>query len=221
MKPVFQHTWDLSPQDAIDLQQELRGKVITKDALDEIHSIAGVDVSYDAKRKIARATVAVLSYPGLQLVASYTAEQNVTFPYIPGLLSFREIPPLLLCLDALQTPPQIFLCDGHGLAHPRQFGLACHLGLIFDLPSIGVAKRLLIGKHEAVPSEKGSWQSIRDQGQVIGAALRTKAGANPVFVSIGHRLSLETSIRIVLNCTPRYRLPETSRWAHRLSKVSQ
>ena len=139
------------------------------------------------------------------------------FPYVPGLLSFREAPAALAALGQLKTSPDILLCDGHGLAHPRRFGLACHLGLLSGLPSIGVAKSLLTGEHAPPAQERGAWTPLLDGGEVIGAALRTRPGAKPVYVSIGHRISLESALQVVLRCTGRYRLPETTRQAHRLA----
>ncbi len=145
------------------------------------------------------------------------ARRRTRFPYVPGYLSFREAPAVLAALAKLRTRPDLLLCDGQGRAHPRRFGLACHLGVLTGLPSIGVAKSLLLGVHGPLPEPKGSWVALKDKGEVIGAALRTRAGVKPVYVSIGHRVSLATAIDYVLRCTPRYRLPETTRLAHRLA----
>ena len=218
MIPKFQHRWDLTPQEALALQQQWRAYVIREDAFGEIRHVAGLDVSYDARHKIAQAVISVLCYPDLNPKTSAYAERKVTFPYVPGLLSFREIPPLLDCFEKLDLIPDLLLCDGHGIAHPRRFGLACHLAILLDLPSIGIAKRRLIGEHAPVQQERGAWQPLCDGDEMIGAALRTKPQAKPVFISIGHRVSLETALRIVLECTPQYRLPETTRWAHHLCK---
>lgn len=208
------HRWDLSPAEARDLQEELRGRVIREDRCDEIHRVAGLDVSFDEEKRLARAAVAVLELPDLTVLEQTAAEGPITFPYIPGLFSFREIPPLLAALDKLQTRPDLLLCDGQGWAHPRRFGLACHLGVLLDLPSIGAAKTLLLGRHEPLPPERGSWMPLIDQDEIVGAAVRTQTGVRPVYVSVGHRVSLETAVELVLEMAPRYRLPEPSRRAH-------
>ena len=162
--------------------------------------------------------VAVLSFPDLSLINYTTATIDSPFPYIPGLLSFREVPPLIECFRQLKSQPDLILCDGHGFAHPRGFGLACHLGILFDVPSIGVAKRILVGEHEPVPQTRGAWTLLVQEGEIIGAALRSRPNTKPIYVSIGHRISLGTAIELVMKCITRYRLPETTRWAHRLSK---
>jgi deoxyribonuclease V len=145
--------------------------------------------------------------------------QPTAFPYVPGLLSFRELPAVLAAIEQLRILPDLYLCDGQGLAHPRRFGLACHLGVLLDAPTIGVAKTRLIGTHAPPPAEKGGWTPLEDGGEVIGAVLRTRSGVKPVYVSIGHRVSLATSVRLTLACTSRYRLPETIRQAHRLAST--
>jgi deoxyribonuclease V len=139
------------------------------------------------------------------------------FPYVPGYLSFREVPAILGALASLDSPPDLILCDGQGLAHPRRFGLACHLGVLTGLPTIGVAKSRLIGTHVEVPQHKGAWVPLLDDDEIIGAVLRTRDGVQPLYVSVGHRVDLSTAIDFVLRCTTRYRLPETTRWAHKLA----
>jgi deoxyribonuclease V len=161
--------------------------------------------------------VVVLTFPDLELVEHAIARQPTDFPYVPGLLSFREIPTVLEALAQLATSPDLILCDGQGIAHPRRFGIACHLGWWLDRPTIGVAKSRLIGEHEEPGPEKGSWTPLRHRDEVIGAVLRTRTNVKPVFVSPGHRVSLETAIHYTLACTPRYRLPETTRHADRLA----
>jgi deoxyribonuclease V len=159
----------------------------------------------------------VLSFPGLELCDHAAARQPAQFPYLPGLLSFREAPAVLEAIGRLRRPPDLLICDGHGWAHPRRFGIACHIGLLAGIPTIGVAKTLLIGRHAALRPDRGSWAPIVDAGEVIGAALRTSAGVKPVYVSVGHCITLATAIDFVLQCAPRYRLPETTRWAHRIA----
>ncbi len=216
---VLPPRWDLTPQEAIELQQQLRGSVIAEDRLGEVRLAAGIDVGYEAAGEITRAAVAVLSLPGLDLAAQAIARRPTTFPYVPGLLSFRETPAVLDALAQLPGPPDLLLYDGHGLAHPRRCGIACHLGLLADIPTIGVAKSVLVGRHAPVPDARGAWQPLVEGGDVIGAALRTRPGTKPIYVSIGHRISLPTAIHYVLLCTRHYRLPETTRWAHRLASA--
>lgn len=209
--------WPDSPAQAIALQQRLRDRVIRADPPGPVRFVAGLDVGFERHDTVVRAAVAVLSFPDLRMADQVVARLPVTFPYIPGLLSFREVPALLAALDRLGQRPDLLLCDGQGLAHPRRFGLACHLGILTGIPSIGVAKSLLIGTFESLPKQRGAWRPLRDRGETIGAALRTRDGVAPVYVSIGHRISLETAIGMVLACTPKYRLPETTRAAHRLA----
>ncbi|MGD8908062.1 MAG: deoxyribonuclease V [Chromatiales bacterium] len=217
MKVKLQHPWDLKPADAIALQLQLGQHVIREDRLARPTRIAGVDVGFEDSGRITRAAVAVLDFPSLEPIEQAVDRQPTGFPYIPGLLSFREIPAILQALDRLKCPPDLLLCDGQGLAHPRRFGLACHLGLLTDIPSIGVGKTRLIGSHGAVPEDKGSWVPLIDKGEEIGAVLRTRRGVKPIYVSIGHRISLPTAIDYVLSATTRYKLPETTRAAHRLA----
>jgi len=179
--------------------------------------VAGLDVGFEDNDRIVRAAVAVLSFPDLRMADQAVARRPVAFPYIPGLLSFREVPALLDALDRLGQAPDLLLCDGQGLAHPRRFGLACHLGVLTGIPSIGVAKSRLIGTHGPVPAKRGAWRPLRDRGEVIGAVLRTREGVAPLYVSIGHKICLKTAIQHVLACAPKYRLPETTRAAHRLA----
>ena len=213
--PPVCHPWNLAPREAIALQRELAQRVIRHDDLGEVRWVAGVDVGFEAGQ--ARAAVAVLSFPALQLVDQGVARVPVVFPYVPGLLSFREIPPVLEALNRARLRPDLLLCDGQGIAHPRRCGFASHLGLVTGIPSIGVAKTRLVGEHGLVPEERGAWVPLLHRGETIGATLRTRSGVAPLFVSIGHRVSLETAIWYVLACSPRYRLPATTRWAHRLA----
>lgn len=218
------HPWDLTPKEAMALQTRLRHRVVAEDRFGEVRTVAGLDVGYDRsdlghdqRQRHLRAAVAVLTYPELQPVEEATAEGPAAFPYVPGLLSFREIPPLLEALDRLRRLPDLLLCDGQGYAHPRRFGLACHLGVVVDRPAVGVAKSRFIGEHPEPPAERGAWVPLTDGGEVIGAVLRTRSRVKPVYLSIGHRVSLETAIAFTLATAPRYRLPEPLRRAHRLA----
>ena len=212
-----EHPWDLTPQEAVALQQELRQHIVTTDQLGVVETVAGVDAGFEQDGAITRAAVAVLSYPELELLATAIARRPTRFPYIPGLLSFREIPAVLDALAQLRITPDLLLCDGQGIAHPRRLGIASHLGLITAIPSIGVAKSRLWGTHGPVPAERGRWTPLRDGGEIIGAVLRTRAGVKPLFISPGHRVSLATALGYVMGCCTRYRLPETTRQAHRLA----
>lgn len=211
------HQWDVTPKAAVAIQEQLRHEIIQEDQLQPVRLVAGVDVGFAENGTVTRAAVAVLSFPSLQIQETAVIYRPTTFPYVPGLLSFREVPAILEALSQLAVLPDLLLCDGQGIAHPRRFGLACHLGLLSNIPAIGVAKTRLTGYHEPVPDERGAWQPLRHRGKVVGAALRTREKVKPVFVSVGHRVSLETAIHYVMACTTRYRLPETTRAAHRLA----
>ena len=213
----LQHAWTVAPSEARVIQTSLRDAVILKDSHGPVRRIAGADVAFIDAGRTARAAIAVLSFPGLDLIEQAIAERPCDFPYVPGLLSFREVPVLLQALEGLSVWPDLMLCDGQGYAHPRRLGLACHLGLMADLPTIGVAKTRLIGRHGPVPAGHGDWTALVDKEETIGAVLRTRVGARPLFVSIGHRVSLPSAVRFVMACTTRYRLPETTRAAHRLA----
>ncbi len=212
------HNWNLTTSEAKAIQEELQKEVITEDKFKQpIKYVAGVDMGFEADGTISRAAVAVLNFPELQLQEQSIVRRATSFPYIPGFLSFREIPAVLDALQKINTIPDIILCDGQGFAHPRRFGIACHLGVIVDIPTIGVAKSWLIGKYEEVPQTKGSWQPLIHNNEIIGAVLRTRSHVKPVYVSSGHRISLATAIDYVLRCTPKYRLPETTRIADKLA----
>ena len=211
------HDWPTTVEAAIPIQEQLRAEVISTDQLGEIRYIAGVDVGFEDQGETARAAVAVLEWPGLAFVDQGIACQPTQLPYVPGFLSFREVPVVLDALGTLSKTPDLILCDGQGYAHPRRFGYACHLGVLTGLPTIGVAKSRLIGRHEPVPEDQGAWVPLWDQQERIGAVLRTQRRVNPLFISIGHRLGLETAIHYVMGCVTRYRLPETTRWADHLA----
>ncbi|MDX2215141.1 MAG: deoxyribonuclease V [Oculatellaceae cyanobacterium bins.114] len=217
MKIHQRHDWNLTAEEAIALQHRLKSEVITTDQLEPIRYVAGVDVGFEAEGTVTRAAVTVLNFPQLQLQEQVLARCPTTFPYIPGLLSFREVPAVLEALKQLQTTPDLLLCDGQGTAHPRRFGIACHIGLLVNLPSIGIGKSLLVGIHAEVPDHKGAWVPLHHQGETIGAVVRTRMGTKPLYISPGHRISLETAIAYVMQCTTKYRLPETTRFAHKLA----
>ena len=211
------HPWDVTPAQAREIQNHLRDRVETVDRLPEIGIVAGVDVGFEQQGSTTRAAVTLLSFPSLEPVDQVLARLPTQFPYIPGLLSFRELPAILEAMKQLRRLPDLLLCDGQGIAHPRRFGIACHLGLLTDIPSIGVAKSRLIGSHSELPTEKGSRVPLMDQGEQIGCVLRTRTGVKPLYISSGHRISLQTAIDYALACTTRFRLPETTRSAHKLA----
>jgi deoxyribonuclease V len=217
MNNHLRHKWDVTPAEARLIQERLRHEVIAEDDLGPVRLVAGVDVGFEEGGIVTRAAVAVLTLIDLQLVESAVARRPTLFPYIPGYLSFREVPAILEALAQLSTLPDLLLCDGQGLAHPRRLGLACHLGVLSGLPAIGVAKTRLIGRHEPVGVEKGSRQPLWHRGEIVGMVLRTRTAVQPVYVSVGHRVGLETAVRYTLQCTSQYRLPETTRQAHRLA----
>lgn len=218
MKIYKRHSWELTLDEATAIQEKLQSEVVTQDQFQEpIKHVAGVDMGFEEDGKISRAAVAVLSFPDLELRDTSIVRRPTAFPYIPGFLSFREIPALLDALEKITITPDIIFCDGQGIAHPRRFGIACHLGLFVDLPTVGVAKSLFVGKHEELPQPRGSWQPLIHKDETVGAVLRTRNGVKPVYVSVGHRISLTTAIDYVLRCTPKYRLPETTRIADRLA----
>jgi deoxyribonuclease V len=208
------HPWNVSPQEAIRLQTGLAAQVIndTPLALDAIRLVAGVDVS--VKNDISRAAVVVLRYPDLDVIETVTAALPTPFPYIPGLLSFREGAVILDAVRRLESAPDVFIFDGQGILHPRRIGIASHIGLFLDAPTVGCAKKRLIGRHGPVPAEKGQWVPVMDRGETVGVALRTRTNVKPVFVSVGHRATLDTARELVMGCVTRYRLPEPTRAAH-------
>jgi deoxyribonuclease V len=209
---MLRHRWDVSPAEAVELQRELRDQVIVQPLRRPLRTVGGLDVHEN------RGAVAVLTYPDLEWIAGAVAECPVSFPYVPGLLSFREVPALLAAIARLDPWPDLFLCDGHGLAHPRRFGLACHLGLWLGHPTVGCAKSRLCGRHAELAGERGSTAPLIDGGQVVGSAVRTRANVKPVYVSTGHLSRLQDAIEVVVNCAPRYRLPEPLRIAHTMAK---
>ena len=211
------HAWDVAPMEAIRLQNTLRGHVVMRDASTRaFRTVAGMDVSYDRRSPWIFAAVVVLRLPTLDVVDQAAVRTRAAFPYVPGLLSFRESPAGLSVWERLRTRPDCLLCDGHGYAHPRRFGFACHFGLLVGLPTIGCAKSVLIGEYREPGAKRGSLSDLIHDGEVVGAAARTRDGARPVFVSAGHRVSLRRAIETVLACSPMYRIPEPIRQAHAL-----
>jgi len=214
----FDHSWEISPKEAVQLQHLLRSRVRIEPLKEhELRLIAGVDVGLPRGAKTARAAIAVLDYETMEMVDQSTAERPVGFPYVPGLLSFREMPVILAALEKLHTQPDLMMVDGHGFAHPRRFGLACHLGVWLDKAAIGCGKSILVGRHTPLETPRGSIAPLVDGGETIGAALRTRDNVKPVFISVGHRIYQKTAVRVTLACGRGLRLPEPVRWAHRLA----
>ncbi len=211
------HPWNLTPREAIQLQKQLKKRIKTDLILRKVQRVAGVDVAYIRKSKESVATAVVLSYPQLTCVESAVVKMKTLFPYVPGLLSFREVPAISEALEKLSTLPELVFVDGHGQAHPRHFGIACHLGLWFTLPSVGIGKSLLRGQFQEPALERGASSELLHQDKVIGKALRTRPGVKPIFVSVGYDLSLPECVHWTLELSPRFRIPEPIRQAHRLA----
>jgi deoxyribonuclease V len=208
------HDWEVSVARAREIQLSLARRVITESEVTNLHLVAGIDISAPDARGVARGAVVVLRYPEFGIVEVKVVEDKIMFPYIPGLLSFRESPLILAACEKLSNVPDLVLIDGQGIAHPRRFGLASHVGLLLDLPTIGCAKSILCGRHQPVAEEAGSYAELLDKGEIIGAALRTKSGVKPLYVSVGHRIDLASALRWVMKCCLGYRLPEPTRLAH-------
>ncbi len=211
------HAWDLAPAEAKALQIRLRERLVLSPPPGlRARRVAGADISMDRGSDRGYGGIVVLDADSLAEVDRAGAAAELPFPYVPGLLSFRELPVLAGAWEALRTRPDVLVFDGQGIAHPRRFGLACHGGLLFGVPSVGCAKSLLVGSHGALGEERGAAAELVHRGEVVGVALRTRAGVKPVYVSPGHLMDLETAVEIVLRVSPRYREPETTRHAHRL-----
>ncbi len=211
--------WPDNATDAAVMQKELRHKVRVEDAFGPPRTIAGVDVGFDTVRNEAKASIVLLDAGTLAVKAQVTTHQAVSFPYIPGFLSFREIPVLLRALSQLPEVPDMLMVDGHGIAHPRRFGIAAHLGVVTGLPGIGVAKSLLCGTYQEPGLEKGDTSLLMHKGEKIGTVLRSKDNVKPLFISPGHRVSHDTAVAWVLKCLTKYRLPEPTRLADKYSKT--
>ncbi len=214
MKVERLHSWQVSTAEALGIQRSLARQISRNNQVTTPRFIAGVDISVGKAPGVATGAVVVLEYPELRLVETQVAEGRPGFPYVPGLLSFRESPLTLAACEKLTITPDLILVDGQGIAHPRRLGLASHLGLFLDIPTIGCAKSLLCGRHEEPGFDAGSYTEVADRGETIGAALRTRSGVKPVYVSIGHKVDLEVAIDWVLKCCRGYRLPEPTRLAH-------
>ncbi|SHO58977.1 deoxyribonuclease V [Vibrio quintilis] len=216
MEPVVNHKWDLTESQALSLQTELASQVLKEDIFSQINTVAGVDVAYAKEGKQLIAAVVVLEADTLNVLEKVVIQDQEQFPYIPGLFSFRELPPLIKSFAKLQHTPDLIVCDGQGYAHPRRFGLACHLGVLFDVPTIGCGKTKLIGSYQELDLTRGSKTPLIEHDETIGAALRTQTGINPIYVSVGHRICLKTACEWILKLAPKYRLPETTRQADQL-----
>lgn len=215
---TISHAWNPAPPQAVALQEQLAGRVIRKSGihLRKIRTAAGVDAHY--RDGLTTAAVVVVDIEKLEPVASVASSKSTNFPYIPGLLSFREGPAVVEALSKLRFQPDVLIFDGHGIAHPRRFGIASHIGLLLDRPAIGCAKHLLVGRYEAPGVEKGKYTYLKENGETIGAVLRSRSRVKPIYVSIGHRMNLPDCIRIILQCCRRYRLPEPIRLADQLAR---
>lgn len=214
-----------SPRDAIKIQKELAKKVIRKNQFEKINYVAGVDISNEIfkpdKRKL-YAAVVVLSFPQLEIIETASYSQTTNFPYIPGLLAFREAPFIIKAIEKLKTKPDIIIVDGHGIAHLRQLGIASHIGVLTNYPTIGCAKSILIGTPEGIlPKQKGNYIHLKLNNEIIGNVVRTKDNVAPVYVSIGHKIDLEKATEIILACTRKYRLPEPTRFAHQFANLAR
>jgi deoxyribonuclease V len=209
--------WPTTIEEAVAVQQELRSQVRVEDDFGELRTVAGVDAGFEAEGTVARAAVVVLSFPELRPLDYALARGPVTFPYVPGFLSFREAPALLDALAMLKLRPDLLIVDGQGIAHPRRVGIASHIGVLSGLPSIGCAKSLLTGRHGELPDERGARVPLTHRKEQVGWALRTRPGVKPVYVSPGHRVGMAAAAELVMACVTRYRLPETTRYAHNLA----
>jgi deoxyribonuclease V len=215
---IIHHPWNLTPKQAIELQKQLAPGVIRKSTLkiNRVRTIAGIDTAY--REGVGCAAVVVLQFEDLKTVESKTATRPIDFPYVPGLLSFREGPLILEALNKLKSAPDLLMFDGQGIAHPRRFGIASHIGLLADIPAVGCAKTRLVGKYQDPDVAMGNFSYLRDDDNTIGAVVRTRSRVKPVFVSTGHRVNLGDSIKLVLRCSNGFRLPEPIRRADKLSR---
>jgi deoxyribonuclease V len=214
MQVVRRHEWQVGTRRAMEIQAEMAAEVSRNWDVSSPRLVAGVDISVNRWAKTGTAAVVVLSHPELEVVEIRTVTDKIGFPYVPGLLSFREAPLILKACESLTTVPGLLMVDGQGIAHPRRLGLASHLGLCLDIPSIGCAKSRLCGEHAEPGNEPGDYAELTDKDEIIGAVLRTRAGVKPLYISVGHKIDLATAISRVLACCRGYRLPEPTRLAH-------
>jgi deoxyribonuclease V len=214
MKAASLHAWDLSPSEAVAVQKKLRDRVVLRPLPADARLVAGADVSFDKYSEVIHAGFVVLRLPDLEIVETVGVTTRTRFPYVPGLLSFRETPALIEAWERVSVRPDVVVLDGQGLAHPRRFGIACHVGLLFDLPAVGFAKTLFVGKYEEPDERAGSASPLVDRGETVGAVVRTKDRTNPIFVSPGHLADAESATALALRTTTRYRIPEPTRLAH-------
>ncbi len=214
MTSIITHDWSLTPKEAIELQQELKAKVKIEPLTKPIQYIAGADISFNRGEDTVYVGIVVLKYPELIEVDRALLIDEATFPYIPGLLSFRESPLLIKAWEKLTIKPDVIVADGHGIAHIRRFGIACHLGLLTNTATIGCAKKLFVGTHDVLDDEKGSIAPIRYKDETVGVVLRTRKGVKPVYISAGHKITLEQAIEVMNACTTNYRIPVPTRQAH-------
>jgi len=221
MKVQRIHRFDVGYHEAVAIQNELRSSVVRTGSPRPLRTVAGADVSYARRAETMYAAVVVIRWLSGEIVEEVTAQRPAEFPYIPGLLSFREMPALLAAFAALRTRPDVIIYDGHGIAHPRGLGIASHLGVLLDVPTIGCAKKRLVGEHTQPKPRKGSRTPLRLGGTTIGTVLRTRTNVKPVFVSVGHRIGLRPAVKLVLEAATRYRLPEPTRLAHVLSNAAR
>jgi deoxyribonuclease V len=210
------HSWNLSYQQAIALQKQLADKPLFTSLKKPPKLIAGLDCAFSKDKQKIIAVALILQLPDFELVETVTTVKKVAFPYIPGLLSFREAPVCIAAVEKLKKTPDLFIIDGQGIAHPRRLGLAAHLGLFFDKPTIGCAKSRLIGTFNEPPPKKGNYSLLKDKNQTIGAVLRTRTNVKPVFISVGHKCRLDDAIKWAIKCSVKYRLPEPTRLAHQI-----
>ncbi|MBS1786762.1 MAG: deoxyribonuclease V [Acidobacteria bacterium] len=209
-------SWDLTPKEAIEAQKEWRSLVRIEPLTQDVNTIAGADISFNRFSDVIYSGIVVLSLPDLRIIEYASVRSTAKFPYVPGLLSFREAPSFLECWEKLNTKPDVLMLDGQGIAHPRRFGIACHVGLILNLPTIGCAKSILVGKYGELATEAGSSTPLIDKGEVVGVALRTKRKVAPVYISAGHLMDLNSAIDLTLRTVTKYRQPEPTRQAHLL-----
>ncbi len=214
----FLHPWDVDEREAFEIQESLKDRILLEKTFKKVDAIGGADVAYAKKGEHLLGAMVILSFPDLETIDMAVAEGQTSFPYIPSLLSFREGPILLKTFSQLRIKPDVMIFDGHGTAHPRRFGLASHLGLWLNLPSIGCAKTPLSIHYPTPGGLKGSYEVIQKEGKAVGVVLRTKENVKPLFISPGHRIDLFTSIQLVLACCRRFRIPEPLRHAHQLAK---